>query len=90
MLVNVYVFYDACFAGMKTVAQLFSSVFGSDFRTSAVDAFQDSSTKQPNIYYCRCPILGPRGVSESKVCTDLMPPVFSLPHFHVHCEHVLR
>lgn len=37
-----------------------------------------------------CPILGPRGVSESKVCTDLMSPVFSLPHFYVHCEQNLR
>lgn len=71
---------DACFAGMKT-AQLFSSVFGSDFRTSAVGVFRIPAW---------CPILGPRGVSESKVCTDLMSPVFSLPHFYVHCEQILR
>lgn len=68
VFVNVYVFHDACFAGIKTVTYLFLSVFGGDLRTSAVCAFQDSSTKQPNICYCRCPILGPRGESESKVC----------------------
>lgn len=68
MFVNVDVFYDACFAGMKTVTRLFSSVFEGDFRTLAVCAFQDSSSKQPNICSCRCPILVQRDVSDSKVC----------------------
>lgn len=90
VFVNVYVFYDACFAGTKTVTRLFSSVFEGDFKTLAVCAFQDSSSKQPNICYCRYPILGQRDISESKVCTGLMSSVFSLTHFYVHCEQVLR
>lgn len=90
VFVNVYVFYHAYFVGMKTATQLFSSVFGGDFRTLAVCAFQDSSTKQENICYYRCPILGQRGVSERKVSRGLMSPVFSLSHFSVHCEQILR